>query len=441
MTGFEAVSEAARESLDRFGVPGAAIGIEHDGAEAVYGWGATSIENPLDVDPTTLFQIGSITKTFTGTASMRLVEGGDLDLDSPVRAYLPALKLSDDDVAARVTMRHLLTHTGGWIGDYFDDFGSGDDALTRMSDALVTLPQLTPLGEVWSYNNAGFYLAGRVLEVITGKPYEEVLRKLVLEPLGLEQTFFFADDVMTRRFAVGHNRTEDGPPTVARPWGIGRAHHAAGGLASTVGDLLRYARFHMGDGEGVLERATLAEMQRTQFDSGSIFERVGVTWSISERTRARLIGHSGGTNGQQSLFFFAPEHDFGLAVVTNHQRGSEVTFAARTAALEAIDVREPERKAVDVDPDEYLGKYESALLAVELKRDDGKLMLVITSKGGFPKKDSPPMPSPPPTPVAFYAPDRLFSTDDTPGEAEFLRADDGSIAWFRVGGRVMAPIR
>ena len=257
--------------------PGVAVGLLHEGEEHVAGFGVTSTENPLEVTPETLFQIGSITKTFTGTAAMRLVERGELDLDVPVRTYLPELTLSDEGVAARVTMRHLLTHTGGWIGDYFDDFGSGDDALARMCAALSVLPQLTPLGEVWSYNNAGFYLAGRVIEMITGKPYEKSLQDLVLEPLGLDQTFFHADDVMTRRFAVGHLRNEDGPPSVARPWGIGRAHHAAGGIAATVGDLLRYARFHMGDGEGVLQRATLEEMQTSQLAVGSIFEFVGIT--------------------------------------------------------------------------------------------------------------------------------------------------------------------
>jgi CubicO group peptidase (beta-lactamase class C family) len=418
--------------------PGVAVGLLHEGEEQVAGFGVTSLENPLVVTPDTLFQIGSITKTFTGTTAMRLVERGALDLDAPLRAYLPELKLSDEDVAARVTMRHVLTHTGGWVGDYFDDLGSGDDALSRICESMSTLPQLTPLGEVWSYNNAGFYLAGRVIEVLSGKPYEEAVHELVLEPLGLEQTFFALDDVMTRRFAVGHTRNDDGPPPVARPWGIGRAHHPAGGLASTVRDLLRFARFHLGDGEGVMSRATLDEMQTSQLEVGSIFEHVGITWSISDRTGVRTVGHGGGTNGQISLFFFAPEHDFACAVLTNHQRGGEVTVAARGAALRAIGGKESEREAIDLDAEAYLGNYTSALFDVELRQENGRLVLAMTGKGGFPKKDSPPMPSPPPVTVAFYAPDRVFVTEGPPGEAEFLRAPDGTIAWFRVGGRIMS---
>jgi CubicO group peptidase (beta-lactamase class C family) len=435
---FERVCDAIRASMEETQTPGAAVGILHDGEEQVAGFGVTSLENPLEVTPDTLFQIGSITKTFTGTAATRLVERGELDLNTPVRTYLSGLKLSDEGVAGRVTMRHLLTHTGGWIGDYFDDFGSGDDALARICDSMFALPQLTPVGEVWSYNNAGFYLAGRVIEVVADVPYEQAVQELVLVPLGLEATFFFAEDVMTRRFAVGHYRNEEGPPTVARPWPIGRAHHPAGGLASTVRDLLRYARFHLGDGGGLLSRASLDEMQTSQVEVGSIFEHVGITWSISERTGARLIGHGGGTNGQIAFFFFAPQHNAAFAILTNHQRGGEVSLAARSAALEAIGAQERKREPIDLDPGEYLGSYTSPLFDVDLKQDDGKLVLAMTNKGGFPKKDSPPHPSPPPMTLAFYAPDRLFVTEGPESEAEFLRAPDGSIAWFRVGGRIMS---
>src|SRR5215216_32932 len=167
--------------MEAIGIPGVAIGVLDGGEETVRGFGVTSVEHPLDVDGDTLFQIGSITKTFTCTVVMRLVEEGRLDLDAPLRTYLPELRLRDEDVASRVTMRHLLTHTGGWVGDYFDDTGPGDDALGRMCERLVDLPQETPLGELWAYNNAGFYLAGRIVEVVVGRPFEHVLRELVLE--------------------------------------------------------------------------------------------------------------------------------------------------------------------------------------------------------------------------------------------------------------------
>jgi CubicO group peptidase (beta-lactamase class C family) len=143
---FEQVRDAIRASMEETETPGVVVGLPHDGEEHSAGFGVTSLENPLDVTPDTLFQIGSITKTLTGTAVMRLVERGELELDASTRTYLPELKLADADVAERVTMRHLLTHTGGWVGDYFDDFGAGDDALARMCDSMSILTQLTPPG-------------------------------------------------------------------------------------------------------------------------------------------------------------------------------------------------------------------------------------------------------------------------------------------------------
>jgi len=438
MARFDDVCAAVEEAIAESDTPGVAVGLLEDGEEHVRGFGVTSVENPLEVTPETLFQIGSITKTFTGTVAMILVERGELELDAPVRTYLPELRLLDEEAAAKATMRHLLTHTAGWVGDYFDDHGSGDDALARIVASLSELPQLTPLGEVWSYNNAGFYIAGRVIEVIAKQPYERVVQELLLEPLDLGNTFFFAEDVMTRRFAVGHLMSDDGPPTVARPWPIGRSAHPAGGLASTAGDLLRYARFQMSDGEGVVSRAALDEMQRVQHHVGSIFEDVGLTWSLATRNGRRIVSHGGGTNGQIALFAFLPDEGAALAVLTNHQRGGE----AAVAAADGFGIGRDARTPIEVEAEEYLGTYSSALQDVELRREDGRLLLVVMPRGGFPMKDSPPMPAPPPMPVAFHEPDRVFVSEGPAKgmEAEFLRAPDGGISWFRVGGRVMQRV-
>src|SRR3954467_1099247 len=117
---------AVAEGLE---VPGVSVGVFHAGEEHYAFHGVTSIENPLPVDDVTLFQFGSTGKTFTATAVMRLVEQGKVDLDAPVRTYIPELKLKDDDVAQRVTVLQLLNHTAGWAGDLMEDVGDGDDAL------------------------------------------------------------------------------------------------------------------------------------------------------------------------------------------------------------------------------------------------------------------------------------------------------------------------
>ena len=234
---FAELGRRVTAGMERLRVPGVAVGVLYDGHEYTAGFGVTSLENPLPVTDTTLFQIGSTSKTITATAAMRLVERGKLDLDTPIRAYLPDLRLRDESVAANVTLKHLFTHTGGWVGDYFDDMGWGDDALAKIVAKMADLPQIMPLGAVWSYNNSGFYIAGRVIEVVTGQPFETVVHDLVLAPLGMNQSLFFAHDVITHRFAVGHQLRDD-QVVVARPWALPRTAHPAGGISSTVRDQL-----------------------------------------------------------------------------------------------------------------------------------------------------------------------------------------------------------
>jgi CubicO group peptidase (beta-lactamase class C family) len=434
---FEQVADAARDAMAAADVPGVSLG-HLGGGEAQYAaFGVTSLENPLPVTPGTLFQIGSITKTFTGTLAMQLVGEGLLDLDAPVRTYLPGLRLGDEAAAAGATMRHLLTHMGGWEGDYFDDPSRGDDALALIVERLAGLPQVVPLGAIFSYNNAGFYIAGRVLELVGGEPYERLVEERILRPLGLDDTYFFPEDVMTQRFAAGHHEADGDEGTVvevARPWQLPRAANAAGGLTSTVGDLLRWARFHLG-----AEPAWLPSM-RDQQATIRPGEHVGLTWLLHDVGDLQLFGHDGGTNGQISRLLIAPDEGEAVVVLTNATRGSEVTAAVMRAFLRRLGVEQPEPVALDLPRAalaEYAGKYVSRLVDIEVVLSDAGLSLHYASKGGFPLPDSPPLPMPPPVPVAIAATDIAFVPDGPfRGErVEFLR-DGDAIAWLREGARL-----
>jgi CubicO group peptidase (beta-lactamase class C family) len=316
-----------------------------------------------------------------------------------------------------------------------------------MVAALAELLQVTPLGEIWSYNNAGFYIAGRLIEVTCGKGFEAALYELVLEPLGLSTSFFLAEDVLTRRFAVGHHIV-DGKATVARPWSIGRAAQPAGGLVCTAGDLVRYARFHMGDGlaeDGtrVLGRESMALM-RTPHAAATGLDEIGLTWFLRPIGGGTALVHGGGTNGQVSLLVIVPHHDFAVAVLTNGSPGAgEVIDEATRSALRGfLDVEEPGPEPAELGPEElaeYVGVFGSAMVDIEHRLEGGRLVQHVTFKGGFPRKDSPPLPAPPPSPLAFSDRDRAFVTEGTSkGErSEFLRDARGEIAWYRAGGRIL----
>ena len=218
-----ALQDKLDELLKELEVPGASVGVLIDGVEHYAYAGVTSVENPLEVDETTLFQFGSTGKTYTATAIMRLVEQGKVDLHAPVRTYVPELRLKDEGVASSVTVLQLLNHTAGWDGDLMTDTGTGDDALAKYVALMADIEQVTPLGETVSYNNASLSLAGLIIEKVTGTTFERAIGDLLLDPLGMSSTLFFAGDVITRRFAVGHNKSAE----LGIKWpGRGRWHAA-----------------------------------------------------------------------------------------------------------------------------------------------------------------------------------------------------------------------
>src|SRR5436190_22148336 len=212
----EALAGFVTQTADGRGVTGAAVGVWADGREVFASHGVTSVENPLPVRADTLFLIGSVTKTFTATVVMRLVAEGKVALDAPVRRYVPELVLADERAAGQITVLNLLNHTSGLDWGVIGDFGEGDDALARYVSALAGLPLIAPPGARAFYSQAGFNLAGRIVEKVTGLTFEKAVASLVFDPAGLSGSFFDRDDIMTRRFAVGHNRGEDGTLSIGR---------------------------------------------------------------------------------------------------------------------------------------------------------------------------------------------------------------------------------
>src|SRR5690242_18260534 len=241
---FDAIASLAEAKMKELGVPGVAIGILNNGVATTRGLGITNVEDPLPVTVHTVFPIASISKTFAATAIMRLVEQGKIELRAPVRKYLPDFRVRDEAASRDVTVWHLLTHLGGWEGQV-----SGPDRGTETlknfveSSTVTDLMQVAPPGAAWSYNNAGFSIAGRAIEVVTGQPINRAIRDLVFQPLGLEHAGTTAGEFIVQRFAAGHF-TRNGTATLQRPF-VPSSSVTAGGVGLCITDLLTYARFHM----------------------------------------------------------------------------------------------------------------------------------------------------------------------------------------------------
>ncbi|MBN1137186.1 MAG: beta-lactamase family protein [Anaerolineae bacterium] len=447
---WERVVACTEAAMKAHGVPGAVVGILHQGEIQATGFGVTNVEHPLPITPDTLFQIGSITKTYTAMAVMRLVEKGTLSLDEPVRTYVPEFRVADEDTSARVTLRHLLTHTAGWSGDLFTDMSFGDEALAHYVGAMAELAQESPLGELPSYNNAAVTLAGHVVAMVTDKTYEAAMQELVLEPLGLKRSFFNPIDVMVHRFVVGHSAGPKGPQ-VAQPWPIPRAENPCGGLVCDIGDLLRFARFHLGDGtteDGtrLLSAETMAAMHtpQTTFWDG---ESMGLTWFLHVTDGVLRVSHGGSTIGQQAELTLVPQHGLAIGVMTNADEGLAVNQDVTKCALReyaGLDVPDPE--AIDASPEalaRFAGLYTRYMVDLELGMLADQLVGQIRYTAGFPTKDSPPPPCPPPMTLGLCEPDRLlFLNGRLQGLAvDVVRDADGAIDYLRAGYRLQKRVR
>ena len=436
---FEELASLVNKKMIEYGVPGVAFGIVKNGVATVRGFGVTNVDDPQAITPDTIFALASISKTVTTTAMMRLVEQGKVDLEAPVQKYLPDFKVKDEVASRDVKIWHLLTHTSGWEGQLTSQ-DRGTETLAVFVDSMKEIPQMAPPGDVWSYNNAAFVIAGRVIEVVTGQTIHQAFRSLVFDPIGLTRAFTRTEDLATYRFSVAH-RGAPGQVTVSRP--LARSVSvAAGGVSMSINDLLAYGRFHLGDGTGkdgkpVLTRASLQKMQTPRVRKNATEEDMGLGWHLRKVGGVMTAAH-GGTLGHCLLLELVPEKNLVLAILTNHGDGWRLIQDVERAALRTLEgmpldpaqaighrgVNEtmPEAPilAKQPDPAPYLGVYRkppSGMNTVSVR--DGQLMVDNSA-------------------IAFYAPDRAVVTSGNSrgNPVEFIRDSAGAVRWVRVVGRI-----
>jgi CubicO group peptidase (beta-lactamase class C family) len=447
---FEAIAALAQARMQEHGVPAVALGILADGNVTVRGLGVTSVEDPLPVTAHTVFPIASISKTFTATAMLRLVEQGKVDLRAPVRTYLPEFRVRDERVSREATIWHLLTHTGGWEGQ-IPAPERGDKTLENFVASIADLMQVAPPGAAWSYNNAGFSIAGRVIEAVTKQSINRAMRDLVFMPLGLAHAGTTAGDFITNRFGAGHASRDGDPPVLQRPFSPS-ASVTAGGIGLCITDLLTYARFHIGDGttstgERVLRRTSLELMRTPQLRKQSTDDDIGLGWHLRTVGTLRAAGHGGTLAGHILLLEIVPERNFAIGILTNSNGGWRLIQDVERAALktylsvefsknqaiahrglvETLPIVEPLDKQPDLRP--YVGTYERPMNAVKVRAEGERLIVQVQPKEGKPQ---------PEMPIAFYGPDRAVVTDgsDRGQSIEFVRDAEGRVTWIRVVGRV-----
>ncbi len=375
------LAEAAR----RYRVPGASLAVALADEQVELATGVLNTVTGVEATTDSVFQIGSITKLFTTTLIMQLVDEGRVTLDEPVRGYLPELSFADPVATESVTLRHLLTHTSGIDGDFFLDTGRGDDCIERYVLALSAIPQLHPVGAKFSYCNAGFVVAGRIIERFTGMTWDTALRQRVVNPIGASTMATLPEEAILLRAAAGHIPAPGREFRLAPLWALPRSNGPAGATPfAAARDLLAFARMHMAGGESpggrVLSEASVGAMREPQVDLDPQADpsRWGLGWMLFDWGGRRVIGHDGGTIGQASFLRILPEDGLAVSLLTNG--GNTAAFSRRIlgdvfgvlADIALPPLPEP-TKGLELDPAPYLGSYQKLSARIDVELIDGQL--------------------------------------------------------------------
>ncbi|MEU7744990.1 serine hydrolase domain-containing protein [Nonomuraea sp. NPDC049158] len=379
------------ELLAEYQVPSAAIGILQDGEITDFALGVKEVSTPEPATTDTIYQCGSLSKTWTALAFMRLVDEGKVGLDEPVRTYLRDFRVADPEVSAKVTPRHLLNHTNGIEEDYGDP-GEDDDVYERMVANIAGAPQVHPLGYTHGYSAAlGYAILARIMEVVDGKTWDDIMKDRLFDPLGLTSTTSWHEQVDPSRAATGHIiRSVDEGPIVSPVARLPRSFGPGGNVNSTAREVLTMAHVFLNEGKAPNgTRIVAPEIIREMMDSRVPIPdpyMYGPEWALGlivcDWHGETVYAHDGSTIGQSARLRILPDSNIAISMLANagprdgfYKKVLNVVLA-ELGAVTIPDLPKPDPSR-NLDLSRYEGTYGRLGTHYEVAAEDGKLSLTF----------------------------------------------------------------
>lgn len=332
-----------KKMMKKTGTIGMSVAVV-DNNKIVYseGFGYSNKEEEKKVTTNTVFRVGSVTKLFTATAIMQLVENGMIDLDSPITDYLPDFSIKSRFKSEPITVRDLLTHQSGLPSDIYNGWSLGQvkgqetDTIFRIASTILSNEYMAnPPRKITSYCNIGFSLLGKIIENVSNDNFDEYIKNNIFSRLEMNHsTFNFSDKKIESFFSKGYFGKEENAPFYIRD-------RPAGSLTSNVNDLSKFliSLFNNDDKskKTILKKETLEQMWTPQNNHINLdFDTLGLTYWLSNNTRipSRIVSHGGDIPPFHAMLGALPDVKLGIIVLVNSEQGS---LLPSLAALELME--------------------------------------------------------------------------------------------------------
>ncbi|WP_063128458.1 serine hydrolase domain-containing protein [Nocardia fusca] len=385
-------------------VPGASLAVLAGGALHEMASGMLNTATGVEVTPDSVFLSGSTAKIYTASLIMQLVDAGKLDLDTPVVGVLPEFATPDPEATRQITVRQLLSHTGGVTNDFNHDSGRGDDCLARYVEAARGVPLDCPPGTSYSYGSLGYVVLGRLVETLTGTTWDQALDEMLFQPLGLERSMTLPEQALRFRVAMGHTAGRN--PEPAPVWDMmPRSAGPYGRIITSAGDVARLATMFLDggvtpDGIRLLSEEAVATMQRPQVASPDKWTMSADSWGLGpalyDWNGVTGFGHDGSAVTQHSYLRVVPSAGVVIVLLCNGGEFGKLyadlvgELLAETAGVQMPPPFAPATSPPAVDMTALVGTYRRGGVEITISESDGRARIRYEFIDGM-KHYSPPI--------------------------------------------------